>query len=363
MTAGMTIAVGTLADQGGGITRVGRMTVRALTDLGEEPGVIGLLDKAPLAFAGRRVTACGGSRLAFAAGVARAALTSEAIIYDSVGLSRAHPPLLGTRCAGITWVHGVEVWEALSPKYARAIGRMGLVIANSRYTLARHERLHGKLPRARVCELATEHDDGPRQLADFSGPPTVLIVGRIDATEGFKGHTELLAAWPEVSAAVPGARLVIAGGGSGLEDIRRRAAGCGTQGSIEVAGFVPDDRLPDLYGSAHVFAMPSRQEGFGIAYVEAMRYGLPVVASLQDAGQEVNVDGVTGFNVDLDRRGQLARRLIELLSSPDTARRFGTVGARRWHEHYRYSHFKARLAAIWHEVREHETYSATGTRP
>ena len=107
--------------------------------------------------------------------------------------------------------------------------------------------------------------------------------------------------------------------------------------------------------------MPSRQEGFGIAYAEAMRYGLSVIASRQDAGQEVNVDGVTGYNVDLDAEGALADRLIALLSSREMASAFGAAGARRWAEHYRYSQFKARFAAIWHEQRLRGQHPAAGS--
>jgi phosphatidylinositol alpha-1,6-mannosyltransferase len=116
--------------------------------------------------------------------------------------------------------------------------------------------------------------------------------------------------------------------------------------SIEFLGFVPEDDMPALWRRAHVFAMPSRGEGFGLVYIEAMRYGVPVIASIHDAGQEVNLDGETGFNVSLDRPREISDRLVELLSSPSLLRQMGAAGRRRWHELFRFSAFKRRFLPI-----------------
>jgi phosphatidylinositol alpha-1,6-mannosyltransferase len=92
--------------------------------------------------------------------------------------------------------------------------------------------------------------------------------------------------------------------------------------------------------------MPSRQEGFGLVYIEAMRRGLPVIASTQDAGQEINLDGVTGYNIDLDQEGELARRTIELLSDKPLARQFGENGREHWRANFCFSAFRRRMEPI-----------------
>ncbi|MGA9824630.1 MAG: glycosyltransferase family 4 protein, partial [Methylocystis sp.] len=197
-----------------------------------------------------------------------------------------------------------------------------------------------------VCWLATEENDVPERASDFGGPPTVLILARVDTSEMYKGHVELIDCWPSVMAAIPDARLLIAGGGDGLDILRARAGASAAASNIEFTGFLPQSQIDALWSRAHVFAMPSRQEGFGLVYIEAMRRGLPVIASTQDAGQEINLHGVTGYNVDLEREGELARRTIELLSNKALARQFGENGREHWRANFCFSAFRRRMEPI-----------------
>jgi phosphatidylinositol alpha-1,6-mannosyltransferase len=323
------------------------MSARALIESGYDLELIAFLDKNPVQFDGYYVCGSHGSKVRFAAQIALAKLSADYILYDSVGLAKAHQFIGWRRCPYAVWMHGLEVWEGLRADHMRPIRRADLVLANSQYTLDRHQNDHGPLRNGRVCWLATEQDTPPKVRANFAGPPTVLMVGRLDATEGLKGHDELLQCWTQVVSAVPGAELIIVGGGSGLETIRDRARASYQAASIHVLGFVAEAAMHELFESAHVLAMPSKQEGFGIVYVEAMRYGLPVIASMHDAGQEINVDKVTGFNVDLAKRNELAERLIELLSNTDHAAALGEAGFRRWQDHFTYSKFASRFLAHW----------------
>jgi phosphatidylinositol alpha-1,6-mannosyltransferase len=90
--------------------------------------------------------------------------------------------------------------------------------------------------------------------------------------------------------------------------------------------------------------MPSRGEGFGLTYIEAMRWGLPVIASVHDAGQEINIHGETGLNVDLGSSDALKDAVIELLRDRDLAARMGAAGRQRWRRHFCYSAFRARFS-------------------
>ena len=106
--------------------------------------------------------------------------------------------------------------------------------------------------------------------------------------------------------------------------------------------------MSKVWDEASIFAMPSRGEGFGLVYIEAMRRGVPVIASVHDAAPEVNLEGVTGYNVDLGKSNQLPDRVIHLLKNPDQAAILGGNGRRRWQEHFCYSAFKRRFLPLLH---------------
>ena len=142
---------------------------------------------------------------------------------------------------------------------------------------------------------------------------------------------------------MPRARLLVVGDGPGTAGLQARAAALGIADAVEFRGRVPESQIEDVWAETDLLAMPSRGEGFGLVYIEAMRHGIPVIASTHDAGQEVNVHGETGYNVDLDRPGELVESVVTLLRSPDMMRSMGKAGAARWQTLFRYGVFKKRL--------------------
>jgi glycosyltransferase involved in cell wall biosynthesis len=112
---------------------------------------------------------------------------------------------------------------------------------------------------------------------------TVLFLSRLHPV---KRVDLLLAAWPLVTMAQPDARLVIAGAGdaSYLRTLQEQAAPLGD--SVRFAGFVEGKEKAALLGEADVFVLPSQHENFGIAVLEALAFGLPVVLT-----KEVQLSG------------------------------------------------------------------------
>jgi phosphatidylinositol alpha-1,6-mannosyltransferase len=287
-----------------------------------------------------------GVRAKYVWDVQKAALTHAHFIYDFLGMARAHCRIPLLRRPFLTWMHGIEVWEQTRPDRLAWASRAVMLLANSQYTRTRAATLHGFFSCARVCWLATETDDPPRALPTRLGPPTVLMIARFDDDGGYKGHRELIGCWDKVVSSVPDARLVFVGRGPGKPEMERLAAGSPVGSHIGFRGFVPDQEMESVWAEPNVFAMPSRGEGFGLVYIEAMRHGLPVVASIHDAAPEINLEGVTGFNVDLDKPDELPDRLIFLLKNPDRAATLGSNGHTRWREHFRYSCFRERFLPL-----------------
>jgi phosphatidylinositol alpha-1,6-mannosyltransferase len=329
----------TLAPGNGGVGAVARMTVMALAPrfsmeaLACQDVMGGSID-------GVDVRGFSSRRLAFAAANLRGTRRATHVIYDHAGTARAHVdlPLAGRPYA--VWLHGWEVWHEPRADYIRALRGARLVLANSNYTVRRAGAALSGM-RVVVCELGTHADSAPPQ-APSEGPSTVMLLGRADEMFA-KGHDILIDIWPAVVSAVPDARLLLVGGGPALGRLQKLVAASPARGAIEVAGFVPDEALDGYWWRATVLAMPGFAEGFGLVYAEAMRRAVPVIASTDDGGQEVNVDGVTGFNVARRDTHRLTDVVVSLLRDRDHVRALGAAAQTRWRDRYRFSAFTQRL--------------------
>jgi glycosyltransferase involved in cell wall biosynthesis len=133
--------------------------------------------------------------------------------------------------------------------------------------------------------------------------------------------------------------LRVVGTGPEKARLERRAQDLGLGSRVEFLGHVAFERLAAEYRRADVFCLPSRQEGFGIVFLEAMAAGLPIVAARAAAVPEVVVDGECGLLVPPGDVSALAATLDRLLANRDERVRLGSGGARR------VARFDARLVA------------------
>ena len=160
-----------------------------------------------------------------------------------------------------------------------------------------------------------------------SDRPLVLSVRRLVPRMGLLDLLEALRLLDERGVR---ARLVLAGEGPQQAELASRASAAGLADEVRLLGHVPEERLPDLYRAASVFALPTRSlEGFGMATAEALASGLPVVASEAGATPEL-LEGVDGSAlVPPGSPAALADELQRLLADP--ARRARAAVASRRH--------------------------------
>ena len=94
------------------------------------------------------------------------------------------------------------------------------------------------------------------------------------------GHDRLLTAFANVREEQPDARLYVAGDGPLRDRLQRRAGRLGVADATTFLGYVPDEDLPAAYATADLFVLPTQElEGFGLATLEALATGTPVVAT------------------------------------------------------------------------------------
>ena len=170
-----------------------------------------------------------------------------------------------------------------------------------------------------------------------------LIVGRMAAEERYKGHDALIDAWPRVQAAVPGARLIVVGDGDDRARLEARVVAAGLGSAIQFLGHVPDAQLRGLYQACALFVMPSSGEGFGLAYLEAMREGKPCLA-LRSADEVID-DGVTGRLVDDARPESIGAAIGQLLADEGLRRQMGHAAMDRVAAQFTEAHFARRFRA------------------
>lgn len=223
------------------------------------------------------------------------------------------------------WVvaHGIDVWNLPAGRVRSALVAADRVLPVSGFT---RERLLAELPLNpnRVLVLPNTVDPcrfkpgpKPKYLLARHGlraeQRVILTVGRLEGPDRCKGHDQVLRALPEVLAAIPDAHYMIGGRGPDLQRLQSLVAELGLTDRVTLTGFITDEELPDYYRLADVFAMPSKREGFGIVYLEAMACGIPVLAGNKDGASDALRGGELGALVDPDDVEEIARTLIELL--------------------------------------------------
>jgi glycosyltransferase involved in cell wall biosynthesis len=252
-----------------------------------------------------------GTWSAWAAPTLRLALRRRR--FDLVHAHYAMPAGDAVRRAGVPYVvsvHGGDVLAHPEPSRAGLAGAR-LVMANSGGIAERARDLGGR--DVRVVHLGTDV------------PPTVperrydvVSVGNLIAR---KRHADLIEALP------PGRHLTIVGDGAErprLEALAARRTTSSTETTISFTGTVPHEEALRIAQSARVFALPSVDEAFGVAYIEAMAGGVPAVGCAGEPGPEEIARCGSGITLVPAGDVDALRRAIE---APDAGDPRGTVEA------------------------------------
>lgn len=174
-------------------------------------------------------------------------------------------------------------------------------------------------------------------------PPRLVMVARFGAQ---KDHATLLRALRELRD-LPWS-LDFIGGGAGREAIERLARFEGLTERVRFLGPRPD--VAELLAQAQIFVLASHWEGLPRSILEAMRAGLPVVASDVGGVREAVDHGKTGLLVPRGDVGALRAALEQLLMQPETRRRMGTAGRARYEAHFTFDRMLAETLQVYEAV-------------
>jgi phosphatidylinositol alpha-1,6-mannosyltransferase len=343
------LAVITRKQGGDGVAFAGLLLERALAEITHAP--LSTLELAPTVTG--HPSAAEQMRFALSLVVAQLLEHRGWWIFNHVGIARVQRlvPRFVRRPYAVL-LCGIEAWDpALTADRKRTLRNATLRLAISSYTASRVSAAHPDIGPIVACPLALLPDAASstsleHALLDQIRENSVLVVGRMSSAERYKGHDELLECWSAVLAQIPGAQLVIAGQGDDLTRLREKAASLGVVSSVLFLGFVSDGTLAALRERVALFALPSRGEGFGLVYLEAMRAGLPCVGGANDAAADVIVHDETGLLVDPQNARALSDAIVALLRSPELRASFGAAGKKRFEREFTFARYCERLAPI-----------------
>jgi glycosyltransferase involved in cell wall biosynthesis len=230
------------------------------------------------------------------------------------------------RLSGIpywTVAHGAESWNIQRPALQMALHHADRILAVSSYTRDRLLKEQNLDP-AKISLLPCTFDTScwsinpkPQYLLNRYGltakQQTILTVARLESQDRYKGYDQILQALPEIRRQIPNVHYLLVGKGSDRSRIEQLIALLDLQECVTLAGFVPDEELCDYYNLCDVFAMPSKGEGFGIVYLEALACGKPVLGGNQDGAIDALRQGELGALVNPDDVDAIAQTLIQIL--------------------------------------------------
>jgi phosphatidyl-myo-inositol dimannoside synthase len=190
----------------------------------------------------------------------------------------------------------------------------------------------------------------PRPAAFPDRARIILTVGRWDPAERYKGADTLISSLPRVLQAVPDAVLVLAGDGDDRLRLEHLASETGVADHVHFLFGLTQEELFACYAHCDVFALPSRGEGFGLVFLEAMACAKPVIGGAHGGTPDVIEDGVSGVLVLHGDVAILSTALVSLMADPVRAREMGMRGCERVQSDYTFERFQSGLGDVMEDV-------------
>ena len=251
-------------------------------------------------------------------------------------------PLLARGATLASILIGIESWRPLTALQRAALSRASHVIAISRHTRDRFLAANRSAARVPIVVCHPAAPDTGNTAASPLAPGFALMVGRMSREERYKGHDEVLDAWPRVLASHPDARLAMVGDGDDRLRLQQKAHALGLDGSVSFPGHLSRAALNGAYADAAFFVMPSRDEGFGFVYLEAMRAGKACIAC-EGAAAEILEHRRSGELVRFGSVDDITAACLRLFSNAAIRAQLGGAAAESVRERFLMEHFVQRF--------------------
>lgn len=235
--------------------------------------------------------------------------------------------IFNPKCKVWLIAHGIEVWRPLSALKKMFLKQCDKIICVSSFTKQQMINWHQTDPA--ICTVLNNAVDPFMKLPEnFAKPerlkrryrltadnPVIFTLTRLAATEQYKGHDQVIKVISKLRLKFPGLKYLLAGEYDHKEEIRIQKLITHNKVDEEVIlpGFIDETELSDYFLLADLFVLPSKKEGFGIVFIEALAYGLPVICGNSDGSVDAICHGELGTAINADSLDELEEAITQHL--------------------------------------------------
>lgn len=237
--------------------------------------------------------------------------------------------LLSPKTQLILIAHGIEVWEPFSGYKKWMLRQCDKILTVSAYTknvmIALNELPKEKITVLNNCldpflEPAISGEKDPALLRRYglnTGDTVLMTLTRLAAREQYKGYDIVIESLPELHENNPEIKYLVVGKYDEPEKKRLDAlvSERGLEQQVIFTGFIPDEELAAHFNLADIYIMPSTKEGFGIVFIEAMYYHLPVIAGNKDGSVDALLNGQLGLLINPDSKEEVSNAIEEIIAN------------------------------------------------
>ena len=227
--------------------------------------------------------------------------------------------------------HGIEIWHKLPARYRYMLNACEQLLCVSAFTQQVVQQVH-HLPAAKTRVLNNCLDPFLAQPAEarqknpflaFAGIPAgaqiLFTLTRLSSKDRYKGYEKVLEALSALKDQFPKMHYFIGGAYDTKEKdfVMAELKRLDLEQRVTIGGFLAEEDLASFFSQSAIYIMPSSKEGFGIVFVEAMRYGLPVIAGNRDGSVDALAHGKLGLLVDPEDGKAIQNAIAQILAAPE----------------------------------------------
>lgn len=323
----------------GGIEKVCRVMGKALYEYGLQAGkcieILSMHDQQNEAdrnvyFPKRIFTGFGANKGDFVLKAVRNGRSADVVVISHINLllvgwliKKVHPSV-----KIILLAHGIEIWGELNPLRKRMLPGCDQILCVSQFTADKIRSKH-LLPSTEINVLNNcidpflplpglhYNDQALRVKYNINDADTVLMtLTRLSVRDRYKGYDVVLKAMVALLQKNKQIKYLLAGGYSPAEKIfiDELVEQYGLTDNVILAGYIPEEELTAHFTMADIYVMPSTKEGFGIVFIEAMYYGLPVIAGNKDGSTDALLNGALGLLIEPNDAAAVADAIEKMIS-------------------------------------------------